>query len=97
MSDLTIKRISKYFGNTRVLNDISLSIADGEFISLVGPSGCGKSTLLRIIAGLEEQTSGTVSINAIDMAGVRAAERNLSMVFQSYAFHLWVSGSRIFN
>lgn len=87
MSNLKINQISKYFGDTCVLNNISLNVTDGEFVSLVGPSGCGKSTLLRIIAGLEEQTSGTVSINDTDMAGVRAAERNLSMVFQSYALY----------
>ena len=77
----------KRFGNTEVLKGISLDIADGEFISLVGPSGCGKSTLLRIIAGLEQQDSGHVLINETTVDHVRPSDRNLSMVFQSYALY----------
>lgn len=87
MSDLQIEDIRKNFGQTQVLKGISLDIADGEFVSLVGPSGCGKSTLLRIIAGLENQTSGRILIGGDDVSGVRAADRNLSMVFQSYALY----------
>lgn len=87
MAQLALKNISKDFGDTQVLRGIDLSIADGEFLSLVGPSGCGKSTLLRIIAGLENQTSGRVMIGDDDVSGRRAADRNLSMVFQSYALY----------
>ncbi|MEL7389858.1 MAG: ABC transporter ATP-binding protein [Pseudomonadota bacterium] len=87
MSDIVIQNVKKDFGDTQVLKGISLDIADGEFVSLVGPSGCGKSTLLRIIAGLEEQTSGRIEIGGNDVSGVRAADRNLSMVFQSYALY----------
>ncbi|MDG1129694.1 MAG: ABC transporter ATP-binding protein [Paracoccaceae bacterium] len=87
MAGLILRQITKTFGQTRVLNGISLDIADGEFVSLVGPSGCGKSTLLRIIAGLEAQGSGAVLIDGEDVTGVRAADRNLSMVFQSYALY----------
>ncbi len=87
MSNLEIQDVKKNFGDTQVLKGISLNIADGEFVSLVGPSGCGKSTLLRIIAGLEEQTSGAIRIGDKDVTGVRAADRNLSMVFQSYALY----------
>jgi len=87
MSDLKIMDVRKSFGDTDVLKGVSLHIADGEFVSLVGPSGCGKSTLLRIIAGLEEQTSGQILIGGEDVSRVRAADRNLSMVFQSYALY----------
>ena len=87
MSDLQINGVRKDFGDTPVLKGISLDIADGEFVSLVGPSGCGKSTLLRIIAGLDEQSAGQISIGGQDVSGVRAADRNLSMVFQSYALY----------
>ncbi|MEO1307807.1 MAG: ABC transporter ATP-binding protein [Pseudomonadota bacterium] len=87
MSGLNLREVKKDFGGTPVLKGISLDIADGEFVSLVGPSGCGKSTLLRIIAGLEEQSSGHILIGDQDVSGVRAADRNLSMVFQSYALY----------
>ncbi|MBO6898842.1 MAG: ABC transporter ATP-binding protein [Shimia sp.] len=87
MADLQIDHVTKTFGDTQVLKGISLDIADGEFVSLVGPSGCGKSTLLRIIAGLERQSSGAIRIQGQDVSGVRAADRNLSMVFQSYALY----------
>ncbi|EAQ03125.1 sugar ABC transporter, ATP-binding protein [Pseudooceanicola batsensis HTCC2597] len=87
MAGLILRQIAKTFGETRVLRGISLDIADGEFVSLVGPSGCGKSTLLRIIAGLEAQSSGEVLIGGEDVTGVRASDRNLSMVFQSYALY----------
>ena len=93
MADLSITSITKQFGDTPVLKGVTLDIADGEFVSLVGPSGCGKSTLLRIIAGLEAPDGGAVSIDGADVTPVRAADRNLSMVFQSYALypHLTVS------
>jgi multiple sugar transport system ATP-binding protein len=87
MAGLKIENITKRFGETDVLKGVSLDIADGEFLSLVGPSGCGKSTLLRIIAGLEEQSSGEIYIGGAPVAGRRAADRNLSMVFQSYALY----------
>ncbi|UWQ29951.1 ABC transporter ATP-binding protein [Leisingera sp. M523] len=87
MAGLSIENVTKRFGKTEVLKGVSLEIADGEFVSLVGPSGCGKSTLLRIIAGLEEQCSGDIQIGGHSVAGQRAADRNLSMVFQSYALY----------
>lgn len=87
MAGLTIDTISKSFGDTEVLRGVSLDIADGEFVSLVGPSGCGKSTLLRIIAGLEDQSAGDIRIGGQSVSGTRAADRNLSMVFQSYALY----------
>jgi len=87
MAGLILDNIKKSFGDTQVLKGVSLHVADGEFVSLVGPSGCGKSTLLRIIAGLEEQSSGDILLGDRSVAGVRAADRNLSMVFQSYALY----------
>ncbi|WP_120498699.1 ABC transporter ATP-binding protein [Kiloniella sp. EL199] len=87
MANIRLSNISKRFGNTDVLDGIDLDINDKEFVTLVGPSGCGKSTLLRIIAGLESADTGTVSINDTDVTGIRPANRNLSMVFQSYALY----------
>ena len=87
MGFLDINNVTKSFGATDVLKNIDISIEEGEFLVLVGPSGCGKSTLLNIIAGLEEQTSGDVVINQRMMNGVHPAQRNIAMVFQSYALY----------
>ena len=87
MAGIAVSDIVKSFGGTRVLKGVSLSIEDGEFVSLVGPSGCGKSTLLRIIAGLEAQDGGSVSIRGKPVDGIRASNRDLAMVFQSYALY----------
>lgn len=87
MAGLSINSITKRFGETEVLKGVTLDIADAEFVSLVGPSGCGKSTLLRIIAGLEDPTGGEIAIGGEPVTGMRAADRNLSMVFQSYALY----------
>lgn len=87
MARLSLTDVTKSFGETTVLAGIGLSIAHGEFLTLVGPSGCGKSTLLRIIAGLETADGGSVSIDGRDVTNVRPAERNLAMVFQSYALY----------
>ncbi len=87
MSDIKLKGISKFFDNNEVIKSLDLSIANGEFITVVGPSGCGKSTLLRIIAGLESQSSGDVIIDGREVNKVRASERDLAMVFQSYALY----------
>lgn len=87
MAQLAISNITKTFGDTSVLKGITLDIQDGEFVSLVGPSGCGKSTLLRIIAGLEDPSGGHITIAGTDVTPTRASDRNLSMVFQSYALY----------
>ncbi|NQV59684.1 MAG: ABC transporter ATP-binding protein [Alphaproteobacteria bacterium] len=87
MAGLSIQNVGKCFGETEVLRNISLSVRDGEFISLVGPSGCGKSTLLRIIAGLERQTSGDIHIGNRNVSGIRPMHRDVAMVFQSYALY----------
>ena len=87
MAQFELVGVRKSFDRTEVLKGVDLGIADGEFISLVGPSGCGKSTLLRIIAGLEDQTAGSVRIGGDIVDGIRPADRNLAMVFQSYALY----------
>ncbi len=87
MVGIRLSSIDKRFGTTRVLEGVELDIGDGEFVSLVGPSGCGKSTLLRIVAGLERQDRGTVSIGDRPVDLLRASDRNLAMVFQSYALY----------
>ena len=87
MATLGLKSISKSFGEAKVLHDIDLAIKDKEFVVFVGPSGCGKSTLLRIIAGLEEATSGIVEIGGRDVSELHPVDRGISMVFQSYALY----------
>ena len=87
MAEIELKSISKSFGSTEVIKSLDLSISNGEFITIVGPSGCGKSTLLRIIAGLENQSTGDVEIDGNVVNNTRASERDLAMVFQSYALY----------
>ena len=87
VAEIQLKGISKLFDDNEVIKSLDLSIANGEFITVVGPSGCGKSTLLRIIAGLESQSSGDVIIDGREVNKVRASERDLAMVFQSYALY----------
>jgi multiple sugar transport system ATP-binding protein len=79
--------IAKQFGATSVLRGIDLDIRAGEFITILGPSGCGKSTLLRIIAGLEPQSAGSVTIDGVSMDGLPPDRRDIAMVFQSYALY----------
>ena len=87
MAALDLVNIQKSFGATQILHDISISLGDGEFLVLVGPSGCGKSTLMNIIAGLEEPSGGSVRLGGADITVLPPAERNVSMVFQSYALY----------
>lgn len=87
MGTITLKKVNKSFGATQVIPGIDLNIEDGEFVVFVGPSGCGKSTLLRLIAGLEDTTSGTIEIDGRDVTGAAPAKRGLAMVFQSYALY----------
>jgi multiple sugar transport system ATP-binding protein len=88
MAEIVVDRVTKEFDNGFVaIDDVSLTVADGEFLVLVGPSGCGKSTLLRMIAGLEEVTAGTVSIGGRDVTELAPRHRDIAMVFQNYALY----------
>lgn len=84
---LDISHLHKNYGALNILKDVNVQIEEGDFLVLVGPSGCGKSTLLNCIAGLEEITSGTVSIGGRDMTSVSPKDRDIAMVFQSYALY----------
>lgn len=87
MATISIRNLQKAYGTLDVLKGISLDIEEGEFVTLIGPSGCGKSTLLKIIAGLEDASSGEIVIGGVDMTGIPPQERNLAMVFQNYALY----------
>jgi multiple sugar transport system ATP-binding protein len=87
MSGLALKAIGKSFGPVEVLKDIDLSVGEGEFCVFVGPSGCGKSTLLRIVAGLEEASTGSVEIGGADVTDAEPSARGIAMVFQNYALY----------
>ena len=88
MAAIEVDHVTKEFaGGVRAVDDVTLTVADGEFMVLVGPSGCGKSTLLRMIAGLEEVTDGTVSIGGVDVTDLEPPDRDIAMVFQNYALY----------
>ena len=87
MGQIVLNKVSKKFGDVEVIPPLDLTIEDGEFAVFVGPSGCGKSTLLRLIAGLEDVTSGAISIDGKDATQVPPSKRGLAMVFQSYALY----------
>ncbi|NUB45763.1 ABC transporter ATP-binding protein [Fertoebacter nigrum] len=87
MGQITLKQVRKSFGDVHVIPGVDLRIEEGEFVVFVGPSGCGKSTLLRLIAGLEDTTSGTIEIDGKDATYLPPAKRGLAMVFQSYALY----------
>src|SRR6476660_1916473 len=85
---IELDQVTKRFaGDVVAVDDVTLTIADGEFMVLVGPSGCGKSTLLRMIAGLEEVTDGAISIGGVDVTNYEPADRDIAMVFQNYALY----------
>lgn len=88
MARITLERVSRvYTGGAVGVHEVSLEVADGEFLILLGPSGCGKSTTLRLIAGLEDVTSGRIRIGDRDVTDLRPRDRNLAVVFQSYALY----------
>ncbi len=87
MGSITLRKVSKAFGEAKVIPSIDLEIKDGEFVVFVGPSGCGKSTLLRLIAGLEDVSGGQILIDGQDVTHNAPAQRGLAMVFQSYALY----------
>ncbi len=99
MAHVTIRSVQKYFGQTHVIKDVSVEIADGEFCVLVGPSGCGKSTLLRMVAGIEKISAGTISIGARVVNDMLPKERDIAMVFQNYALypHMTVRDNMAFS
>ena len=87
MAEVSLRNVKKQFGDTAVIKGVDLDVQDGEFCVFVGPSGCGKSTLLRMIAGLEDISSGELKIGGKDMTSVQPADRGVAMVFQSYALY----------
>ena len=87
MGKITLRNVTKKFGDVAVIPSLDLDIEDGEFVVFVGPSGCGKSTLLRLIAGLEDTSAGVISIDGTDATDTPPAKRGLAMVFQSYALY----------
>jgi len=99
MGQIALEQVSKRFSGVTVIPDLSLQVADGEFVVFVGPSGCGKSTLLRMIAGLEEVSGGAIRIDDINVEGMQPAQRGIAMVFQSYALypHMTVRGNIAFG
>ena len=99
MATVGINNVRKAFGATQILHGVSVDIADGEFVVLVGPSGCGKSTLLRMLAGLENITSGEISIGGQVVNNVPPKNRDIAMVFQNYALypHMTVRDNMAFS
>ena len=95
MAEVSIRNVSKSYGDNEVLHGVSAEVKDGEFIVIVGPSGCGKSTLLRMVAGLEEITSGEISIGGRVVNDIEPKDRDIAMVFQNYALypHMTVRGN----
>ena len=87
MGRIVLENVTKKFGDLEVIPPLNLTIEDGEFAVFVGPSGCGKSTLLRLIAGLEEVTSGRILIDGEDVTNIPPSKRGLAMVFQTYALY----------
>jgi multiple sugar transport system ATP-binding protein len=87
MATVEFQRVEKRFGTTKVIHGVSFDIRDGEFMVLVGPSGCGKSTLLRMLAGLEEISGGSIAIDGRTVNDIDSKDRDIAMVFQSYALY----------
>ena len=87
MAALVLDRATKRFDDVTAVDDLSLDVADGEFLVLLGPSGCGKSTALRMVAGLEEPTEGTIRIGGRVVNGTEPRDRDVAMVFQSHALY----------
>jgi putative spermidine/putrescine transport system ATP-binding protein len=85
MSKIRFSKVTKHYGNTEALRELSLTVQDGEFVTLLGPSGCGKTTALRILAGLIQPTSGEVFFDELNMTSESAAKRDIGMVFQAYS------------
>ncbi|MGI9423208.1 MAG: ABC transporter ATP-binding protein [Hyphomicrobiaceae bacterium] len=91
MPDLSLKNINKFYGNVHAVKNVSIEVPAGQFVVLVGPSGCGKSTLLRSIAGLEDISAGNIVLGERSIAGLAPRDRNIAMVFQSYALYPYLN------
>ncbi|MEM1342456.1 MAG: ABC transporter ATP-binding protein, partial [Pseudomonadota bacterium] len=87
MADIILQNVTKRFGDTVALDDVSLTVPDGAFVVLLGPTGAGKTTILRMISGLDAPDKGEVLIDGQPSAGLTPAERNLAMVFQQYSLY----------
>lgn len=87
MAEIVFEHVSKSFGNTKVIEDLNLTVKDGAFTVLLGPSGCGKTTLLRMIAGIGPATEGTIYMDGEDISDIPPGKRNVAMVFQNYAIY----------
>src|SRR6185369_15494936 len=87
MATVSFQNVEKSFGSTKVIQGVTFDIGEGEFMVLVGPSGCGKSTLLRMLAGLEEISGGSIAIDGRVVNEVESKDRDIAMVFQSYALY----------
>ena len=86
MANLRFENVTKRFGRDVIaVNNLTLEVHDGEFLVLLGPSGCGKTTAMRMVAGLEEVTEGTITIDGVDVTDLPPRDRNISMIFQNYA------------
>ncbi|MFN3745430.1 MAG: ABC transporter ATP-binding protein [Hyphomicrobiaceae bacterium] len=99
MADVRLSGVTKTWGGDPAVNDASFTVRQGRFVALLGPSGCGKSTTLRLVAGLDQPTSGTIHIGGRDVTALPPAKRNVAMVFQSYALfpHLTVAENILFG
>ena len=99
MASVAFQKIEKSFGRVKIIHGISFDISDGEFVVLVGPSGCGKSTLLRMLAGLEDISAGEISIDGRVINELDSKDRDIAMVFQSYALypHMTVRDNMAFS
>ena len=87
MSEIVFKSVSKSFGDTKVIENLNLTLREGEFTVLVGASGCGKTTLLRMIAGIGPATSGEIFMDGVEISKVPPGKRDIAMVFQNYAIY----------
>src|SRR5574337_896149 len=87
MAKVQFRDVRKSYGDLEIIHGISMDVADGEFIVIVGPSGCGKSTLLRMVAGLEDISSGEIAIGERVVNGLEPKDRDIAMVFQNYALY----------
>ena len=85
MDKIIVENLSKAFGQAGVLHNVSFTVKDGEFLSILGPSGCGKTTILRLLIGLEKPDTGKITKDGVDITDLPPSQRNMGIVFQNYA------------